>query len=381
MAHALIFGASGVSGWAVTNQALQYPTKSTFGQVTALTNRPLSLEDSQLPNDPRLHLVSGIDLTGSVASVVEGLTNKVKNSATISHVFFTAYIEKSDPNALRIVNTELFQTALKAVEEVAGPNLKAVVLQTGGKGYGVEFPDKVTISPPLKEDTPRIPKPYSDKIFYYPQYDSGKEAAKGKAWTFTEVRPDVIVGFTPGSNFMNAAQGVAFYLTLWKEVYGSGAKVPFTGTAKSWVNTHTDTFQDILAKEQIFFALNQDKATDAGSFNAANGDITTWEKKWPALCAYFGLEGVGPGPEPVDFDAFASKHADVWKKLEAEHGLKTGIFEKYSWSFMHGITVAYDFDREYDLSAARAAGFKETIASPEGFTTSFDRMRTAKIIP
>jgi hypothetical protein len=367
MAHALIFGASGVSGWAVTNQALQYPTKTTFKQVTALTNRPLSLEDSRLPNDPRLHLVSGIDLTGSVSSVVEGLVNKVPNSETISHVFFTAYIEKSDPDALRIVNTELFQTALKAIEQVAGSNLKAVVLQTGGKGYGVEFPDKVTISPPLKEDTPRIPKPYFDKIFYYPQYDSGKEAAKGKSWTFTEVRPDVIIGFTPGSNFMNGAQGVAFYLTLWKELYG-------------WVNTHTDTFQDILAKQEIFLALNQDKAADAGSFNAANGDITTWEKKWPALCAYFGLEGIGPGPEPTDFSAFASEHAGVWRKLESDHGLKSGIFEKYSWGFMHGITIAFDFDREYDLNAARAAGFKETIATADGYTTAFDRMRAANSI-
>ena len=41
--HALVFGASGISGWAIVNQILSdYPAKGVFSAVTALTNRPLT---------------------------------------------------------------------------------------------------------------------------------------------------------------------------------------------------------------------------------------------------------------------------------------------------------------------------------------------------
>ena len=96
MAHLLVFGASGVSGWAVALQSLSYPSRDAFAHVTALTNRPLSKQDSMLPDDPRLQLASGIDLTGSVDSVVAGLQDKIKNIDSVTHVVFTAYIEKPD---------------------------------------------------------------------------------------------------------------------------------------------------------------------------------------------------------------------------------------------------------------------------------------------
>ena len=46
------------------------------------------------------------------------------------------------------------------------------------------------------------------------------DAAKDEPWTFNEIRPDVIVGFVPGNNAMDAARGVAIYLTLWRAVHG-----------------------------------------------------------------------------------------------------------------------------------------------------------------
>lgn len=381
MSHALVFGASGVSGWAITNQALQYPAKNTFAKVTALTNRPLSIEDSSLPKDSRLQLASGIDLTGSVDSIVSGLKSKVKDVESVSHVFFTAYIEKPTYPELVDINEKLVRNAISAIDQVAGSSLKAVILQTGGKFYGVEFPKDIKIEPPLKADAPRIPKPWSDNIFYYQQYDVVQELSKNKSWNFYEVRPDVIVGFTPGSNFMNITQGVGFYLSLYRAVHGEGAEVSFVGTQKSWVNKHTDTFQDILAQEEIHLALNDDNIASGTSFNAADGNVVTWREKWPELAAYFGLKGTGPGAEPVDCAAFAKKHSSEWRKLEEKNGLKQGIFEKYSWGFVSGVCVAFDFDRQYDLSDCRKVGFNETISTAKGYLTSFERMRAAKILP
>lgn len=89
MSHALVFGASGISGWAILDEITSYPTSTTFAKITGLSNRPLTLEQAYLPNDSRLSLVNGIDLTKSVPEVVQMLKDKVEDMQTISHVFFT----------------------------------------------------------------------------------------------------------------------------------------------------------------------------------------------------------------------------------------------------------------------------------------------------
>ncbi len=379
--HALVFGASGISGWSICRQALSYPTPSTYTTVTGLTNRPISLKDAGLPSDPRLALASGIDLTSSVPSVITALKSKVAHISSTTHVYFTAYIEKPDFQSAKEINTSILETAIKALDEIC-PNLETVILQTGGKGYGVEFSDKVTISPPLKESTPLIPKPYYDNVFYYTQYDLLASVSKDRKWTFSEIRPDVIVGFVPGTNFMNAAQGLGLYLSLYREVHGEGAKVPFPGTQKSWRCKHTDTFQDILAKMEIHVSLNRERCENGSSFNIADGNVITWEEKWPGLCKYFGLAGEGPRAEGYESAGkFAEKNKKTWDEAVKKHGLKTGRMENFSWGFLDFVMAKFDFDRQYDLRRAREVGFEEKIETVKGYCTSFDRMREAKVIP
>jgi hypothetical protein len=101
----------------------------------------------------RLQLVSGIDLTGSVDDVTKSMKDKIKNVDTVTHVIFTAYIEKPDFDSLREINTQILKTGISAIDQLA-PDLQSVVLQTGGKAYGVEFSDKLEINPPLKVGTP-----------------------------------------------------------------------------------------------------------------------------------------------------------------------------------------------------------------------------------
>jgi hypothetical protein len=131
--------------------------------------------------------------------------------------------------------------------------------------------------------------------------DELKKLSSGKSWTFTKVRPDVIVGFTPGTNFISGAQGMALYLSLCHELYGEGATIAFPGTKKSWKNQHTDTCSDILAKQEIYLALHSDKYASGSTFNSSDGEVATWEAKWPQLCQYFGLVGGRPGKRSLDF--------------------------------------------------------------------------------
>lgn len=85
--QALVFGASGITGWAITNSALTYTSSSTFSRVVGLTSRPLSLETSGFPTDSRLQLHSGLDLSQD-AETIRKYLRKIENVERITHVYF-----------------------------------------------------------------------------------------------------------------------------------------------------------------------------------------------------------------------------------------------------------------------------------------------------
>lgn len=86
---ALVFGASGISGWAVTKNLLSYPTATTFSRVIGLTNRPVDLENSQLPtDDSRLEIYSGINLRGELSEVVALMKDKIPNVDQVTHMYY-----------------------------------------------------------------------------------------------------------------------------------------------------------------------------------------------------------------------------------------------------------------------------------------------------
>lgn len=85
---ALVFGASGISGWAVTKNLLSYPTSTTFSRVIGLTHRPMGLNDSQLPPDDRLELYHGINLRESREAMIEKMKATVPDVEEVTHVYY-----------------------------------------------------------------------------------------------------------------------------------------------------------------------------------------------------------------------------------------------------------------------------------------------------
>lgn len=86
--QALVFGASGISGWAITRSAVLSTEPFAFKKVIGLTSRSLSVEDSSLPNDPKLELCGGLDLTKGVDAVTDFL-RRIENIERTTHVYFT----------------------------------------------------------------------------------------------------------------------------------------------------------------------------------------------------------------------------------------------------------------------------------------------------
>lgn len=132
--HALVYGASGITGWAIVNQILNdFPTAGTFSKVTALTNRPLSPEVAQWPSSEKLEVVSGLDLLkGEQSDLERTLKDRVKDVDTVTHVYFFAYIMDADPAKEISINIDLLKRAVEAVEHLSS-KLKWVVLPTGTK--------------------------------------------------------------------------------------------------------------------------------------------------------------------------------------------------------------------------------------------------------
>lgn len=92
--HALVFGASGLTGWGVVDQLLKgYPEKGTFNRVSALINRPLELAHTgwtiDSPGGPKIQLVPHVNLLeGSVDDFANELNSKVESLQTVTHAFY-----------------------------------------------------------------------------------------------------------------------------------------------------------------------------------------------------------------------------------------------------------------------------------------------------
>lgn len=88
--HAVVFGCSGINGWALVNQLLSgYPSAGSFSKITAIANRPFTVQEARWPVDDRLQIVSGIDLlAGDDAQISKALADKVSCVETVSHVYY-----------------------------------------------------------------------------------------------------------------------------------------------------------------------------------------------------------------------------------------------------------------------------------------------------
>lgn len=299
-----------------------------------------------------------------------------------------AYIMDPDPAKEISVNVELISRAIKAVEQVS-PNLKFVVLPTGTKAYGVHLLDKFPFANdlPLSETLPRIPEPYASEMFYYSQTDMLSSMSRGKAWTWCDIIPDMIVGFVPNNNIYCLAQALSLYLSLYAHINGPGAEVAFPGTEVSWRNLSNDSSQDVCAKVAIVASLHPEKSSEQRYNAADNARPSTWSAKWPIICDYFGLKGTPPppggsGPEPA---AYLAEHGEEWKVLERKHGLVTGrVGNGRSYGgFPYFIMTMLSFDRQMDLTKCHEmmGDLAENVDTKTAWYTAFDRFKKAKIIP
>jgi hypothetical protein len=202
--------------------------------------------------------------------------------------------------------------------------------------------------------------------------------SSNQPWTWCEVVPDAIIGFTPNGSGFSLAGHWAVYLYAYKLVHGEGAEVLFPGTIEGYDAKFTETSATTLARVAIHASLHPVQFRER-IFNVADTETpSTMHERWPQIASWFGLVGVAP---PVEASADDTKPSDFVKKHEGR--LKeAGVKGVDIWNSAQLDSYGYwlTFDRQLSLGRLRDAGFREEVGPEMGWWEAFEMFRKAGMI-
>jgi nucleoside-diphosphate-sugar epimerase len=344
----VVAGAVGVIGRAVLAHLDQQPNVN----VIALSRRA--------PDFPTRARHVSVDLLDEQACAAAA-----QQFSQVSHIVFAAYQEKLDLSEQVPPNLAMIRNLVTMVER-SSPGLKHVTLMQGGKAYGCHLGP---FASPAKENDPRHMPPN----FYYDQEDFLREASKGRAWKWTALRPEAVMGMAVG-NPMNLLMVIAVYAMISKAL---GLPLVFPGTETSYQSLYQVTDARILARATDW--AGETPSAEGEIFNITNGDYFRWSRMWPRLADMFGMK-VG-SPVPLDLRRTMKDKGPVWDQLVARHGLKHYRFEDVAqWGFGDFIFKT-PYDNITSTIKARRHGFHDCIDSEDMFAELIARLQDELIIP
>lgn len=204
------------------------------------------------------------------------------------------------------------------------------------------------------------------------------EECARESWSWCELCPDAIIGFTPNGSGYSLAGHWAVYLYAYKLVHGEGAEVPFPGVQAGYDALYSETSATTLAQAGIFASLHPEEFKGR-IFNVADSAIpSSMRERWPQIASWFGLVGVAPSnsanvndPKPSDF-------------IQAHHGKlqEAGAKGVAIWNASQLDSYGYwlTFDRQLSLKRLRDAGFDEERRPEDGWWEAFDMFKKAGMI-
>jgi nucleoside-diphosphate-sugar epimerase len=350
MKTAVVVGAQGVIGRYIVEKL----SSLADWQVVGLSRR-------RGTDGPRQRHVS-VDLLN-----LEDTKRKLQDLTDATHVFYAAFQPGNGPAADYAkniaANRGMLVNSVSAIERAA-PGLERVVLVTGTKYYGSHLGPFKT---PAREDDPRHDGPN----YYFDQIDWLSAIQRGKHWNWTELRPQTLCGFAPGTA-MSIVPVIAVYAALLKEL---GRPLAFPGTA--WTSLYQVTESSHLANAALWAATGARCANQA--YNITNGDYFRWRDLWPKIAAVFGMAPAGP--QPLSLVEFMADKAPLWDAMAKKHGLKPYRFDEVvAWPFGD-----YVFNCNYDVMSnvtkSRQHGFHEVVDSEAMFVRLLTRFRDERIVP
>ncbi|WP_207435365.1 SDR family oxidoreductase [Sabulibacter ruber] len=346
---ALVAGGNGIIG----SNLAQYLTQTGNWDVIVTSRTPLHYETP----------ATFVPLDLLDPNAVQAKADELKG---VTHVFFASYIENKTLAEQTSVNLALLENLINGIEQVA-PNFEHVTFIQGGKAYGAHLGIYKT---PAKETDLRTFPPN----FYYSQEDFLRQASKGKKWSWTALRPDIVIGFTVG-NPMNLSNLIAAYASMCKEL---NVAMRFPGTPRAYQVVVNVTGVEVLSKSMEWAALNQNTREEI--FNITNGDVFRWEQAWKKFGEFFGVEI--DQPQTFSLQEYMADKGPLWDQMVQKYGLQPYKLDKLvQWGFGDFIFNT-EYDAFFDVNKARRYGFHEMhLDSIEHMLQTFQTLRDNKIIP
>jgi nucleoside-diphosphate-sugar epimerase len=256
--------------------------------------------------------------------------------------------------------------------ERAAPDLRHVALLQGTKAYGVHVRP---LTVPARENRSEM---HEQPNFYWNQEHYVREAQKGKRWSWSILRPVLIVGDSVGSA-MNVIPALGVYAAMMRR--SGKRKLDYPGGVGR-VAQAVDA--DLLARA-IAWSGEEGKARNE-IFNVTNGDVFVWPNVWPAIADALGLE---PGGRmPLSLDREIRPQEQVWAEIRAAHGLKAGTLKEFvGLSFEYAdYTMGYGRDKPGPPAIVSTvklmqAGFCEVMDTEAMFRKAFAEMQAKKLLP
>lgn len=178
-----------------------------------------------------------------------------------------------------------------------------------------------------------LPADYAKTVAYPWSRQILTEAATGRGWTWSEVCPDAVVGFSPIGSDFSLALHWAQYLSLYAHNHGVGESSPatvevaFPGTEQAYNALFTPMSSRMLGRIAIHAAVNPDKCGRKIINMVDCTQPTTFGQLWPAIASWFGLVGVGPfadntGKAPGDY---IEDHKHIFGEKGRPNALSAGV--------------------------------------------------------
>ena len=259
------------------------------------------------------------------------------NLSGVTHVLFAALYELPelvagwrDPRQMA-VNEAMLRNLLDALQPVA-KGLRHISLMQGTKAYG----GHVEPAPvPAKERSPR----HSHANFYWLQEDLLRSRQPHAAWTFTVLRPQIVLGHAVGSP-MNIVAALGAYAAVQREL---GQPLRFPGGGRC-INAASDS--RLIARAAEWAGTHEVAANE--TYNVVNGDMLVWHDVWASIAQRFGM-AVG---EPESFSLTQGMLAQeaTWARVVARHQLHALTLAQLigsSWQFTDR-AFAHSVDRPAD---------------------------------
>jgi nucleoside-diphosphate-sugar epimerase len=349
---AVVVGALGVIGRYIVGKLASLPD----WQVVGLSRR--SGESSERVRYIPVDLLDKKD----VATKLSGLKET-------THVFYAAFQPSTGAAADFATNIGanlgMLANTVSAIDRVSSA-LERVVLITGNKYYGSHLGPFKT---PAREDDPGHMPPN----FYFDQIDWLKGYQRGKRWSWTELRPHTVCGFSPGTS-MSILSVIAAYACISKAL---GLPLRFPGKPGAFRSVYQVTESSHLANAVRWAASEPRCANQA--FNITNGDYFRWCNVWPKIAQVFEMPT--GDVQTISLVGHMADKAPLWETLVVKHGLKPYRYDELvAWPFGDYV-FGTDWDVMTSVTKSRQFGFHEVVDSEEMFVRLLRRFREERIVP